>query len=153
MKALIQRVTQAAVMIDGQVHNEIHEGCVVFLGVTHTDTTDQAVALAAKTAQLRIFADAQDRMNLSLQDIAGQVLVISQFTLYADTRKGNRPSFVDAAAPEQAEWLYHHYVESLQQWLPRQNVKTGRFRASMQITLTNNGPVTITLSTDAKATR
>jgi len=148
MKALIQRVSAAKVWIGGSVYNEIGCGLVVLLGVRKNDNSDGAAALAAKTASLRIFPDNQDRMNRSLQDIAGEALVISQFTLYADTRKGNRPSFIYAAPPEEAKSLYEKYVHYLADLLPPQSVKTGQFRASMQVALTNDGPVTITLDTD-----
>lgn len=148
MKALIQRVTAAKVWIDGNVYNEIGQGLVVFVGVTHHDNLNDARTLATKTAHLRVFADEQDRMNRSLCDIAGEALVISQFTLYADTRKGNRPSFVDAALPAEAELRYDQFVQLLTALLPEKSVKTGRFRASMQVELINNGPVTVALTTD-----
>jgi len=148
MKALIQRVSAAKVWISEGIASEIAKGLVVFLGVTHHDTPADAAAIAAKTAHLRIFPDAQDRMNHSVVDITGEILVVSQFTLYADTRKGKRPSFINAAAPDQAEMLYNHYVQNLTQHLSENLIKTGRFRASMQVELTNDGPVTIALETD-----
>ena len=148
MKAIIQRVTSAKVRIAGEVYNEIGQGFVVFVGVKHHDTVQDATALATKTANLRIFPDAEDRMNRSLRDIAGEALVISQFTLYADTRKGNRPSFIQAALPAEAELLYEQYVQALTEFLPAASIKTGRFRAAMEVELINNGPVTIALSTD-----
>ncbi len=148
MKALIQRVSAAKVWIGNSVYNEIGCGVVVFLGVRINDNIDGAAALAAKTAHLRIFPDEQDRMNRSLLDISGEALVISQFTLYADTRKGNRPSFIYAAPPTEAELLYQKYVQYLTDLLPSESTKTGQFRASMQVELINDGPVTITLDTD-----
>ncbi len=148
MKAWIQRVTRAGVTVDGETVGAIGPGLLVLLGVRHGDTADDARRLAAKTVSLRIFADGDDRMNLSLLDTGGSVLAVSQFTLYADTRKGNRPSFVTAAAPEQAEALYGEYVEALRRELGTGRVATGRFRAAMQVALVNDGPVSLELSTD-----
>ena len=118
----------------------------MFVGIKEGDSAAQAVTLAHKTACLRIFPDEQDRMNRSLLDIAGEALVISQFTLYADTRKGHRPSFVQAANPAHAEFLYDTYVAELTKILLPGKVRTGRFRASMQVALINDGPVTIAIS-------
>ena len=137
--------------VDGRVTGEIGRGFVVLLGVRHGDTEAAARYLAEKTANLRIFPDAQDKMNLSLFDVGGSALVISQFTLYADTRKGNRPSFVDAAPPELAEHLYEDYVAHLRRLLGEGRVATGVFRAMMQVELTNDGPVTIELCADGRA--
>jgi D-tyrosyl-tRNA(Tyr) deacylase len=109
---------------------------------------DHARLLANKTANLRIFSDSSDKMNLSLTDVSGQVLVVSQFTLYADTRKGNRPSFINSAPPEIAEPLYEEYVSALKQALGADRVLTGRFRAAMSVEIINDGPVTIELCTD-----
>ncbi len=150
MKALIQRVTQGRVTIDGAVHGAIGPGHVVLLGVTHGDTPEDARALAHKTVNLRIFRDDHDRMNRSIEDVAGDILVISQFTLYADTRKGNRPSFVNAAAPAVAEACYEDYIAALRQALGEARVQTGRFGATMQLEIHNDGPVTIELTTDAR---
>lgn len=149
MKALIQRVSRASVTVDGQVTGMIGCGFLVLLGVRHGDTAEAARLLAGKTAALRVFSDAQDKMNLSLMDNGGSALVVSQFTLYADTRKGNRPSFILAAPPEQAQRLYEVYVEHLRNILGAERVATGIFRASMQVQLVNEGPVTIELTTDA----
>jgi D-aminoacyl-tRNA deacylase len=151
MKALIQRVSRAQVSIENVISGKIGAGLLVFVGVKQTDTHNEAEALARKTAHLRIFPDEQDRMNLSLLDIAGAALVISQFTLHADTRKGHRPSFIHAAKPATAEQLYNKYVTALQDLIGEHNVQTGRFRASMQVELTNDGPVTIMLSTGEDA--
>ena len=120
----------------------------MLLGVRQGDTDQDAELLAAKTAQLRIFPDEADKMNLSLLDVAGQVLVVSQFTLYADTRKGNRPSFIQSAPPDVAEALYQHYVGHLRRILGQGRVATGVFRARMLVEILNDGPVTIELSTD-----
>lgn len=146
MKLLIQRVTQAHVCIAGVITAQIGQGMVVLIGVAAGDTPAQANSLAHKTAHLRIFGDKQDRLNRSLQDIEGEALVISQFTLCADTSKGHRPSFIAAAPPDLAEALYQTYVDALARLLNPGNVKTGRFRASMQVSLTNDGPVTLALS-------
>jgi len=148
MKALIQRVERGSVTIDGEVTGRIDRGFVVLLGVQPADDEKDARYLAHRTVNLRVFADAEDRMNLSLEDIAGEVLVISQFTLYADTRKGHRPSFVGAAPPEQAEALYELYVKALREALGEKRVATGRFGAMMMVEIINDGPVTIELTTD-----
>jgi len=148
MKALIQRVTGGSVTVDNKPVGRIGRGYVVLLGVRHGDTAEDAKQLAGKTVSLRIFADACDRMNLSIRDIGGQVLVVSQFTLYADTRKGNRPSFIGAAQPVLAEELYNLYTDHLRQLLGRERVATGVFRAAMAVELVNDGPVTIELNTD-----
>ncbi|MBL7115647.1 MAG: D-tyrosyl-tRNA(Tyr) deacylase [Kiritimatiellae bacterium] len=148
MKAVIQRVSEASVCIDGELVGEIGKGFLVLLGVRPGDTKESARFLANKTMNLRVFADAQDRMNLNVEDVGGEILVVSQFTLYADTRKGNRPSFVKAAGPELAESLYEEYVAALRRALGDSRVSTGRFGAMMDVGLINNGPVTIELTTD-----
>ena len=143
MRALVQRVRDASVSIDGLVHGRINRGIVIFLGVTHTDSTESAHELASRCASLRIFQDSEAKMNLSLKDIGGSALVVSQFTLYADTRKGNRPSFIGAAEPEKAERLYDDFVRFLGIQLGKDKVCTGVFRAMMDIQLINDGPVTV----------
>ncbi|MEI6808340.1 MAG: D-aminoacyl-tRNA deacylase [bacterium] len=148
MKALIQRVIRGSVTIGGGIVGDIGPGFVVFIGVRHGDTNIDATHLADKTANLRIFADENDKMNRSLLDTGRQALVVSQFTLYADTRKGNRPSFVQAAAPELAEKLYNLYTDHLRTILGQDRVATGVFRASMTVEIINDGPVTIELSSD-----
>lgn len=145
MKALIQRVTEARVTIDDAIAGQVGRGFLVFLGVTHSDTETEAANLAARTLALRIFPDEQDRMNRSIVEIDGAILVVSQFTLYADTRKGNRPSFIQAAPPDHAAALYDRYVDHLRRALGPARVATGIFRASMRVTLVNDGPVTIEL--------
>ncbi|MEI6970100.1 MAG: D-aminoacyl-tRNA deacylase [bacterium] len=150
MKALVQRVIRGSVTIDGLKTAEIGPGFVVLLGVCHGDTAEDARHLADKTANLRIFADASDKMNLSLLQTGRQALVISQFTLYADTARGNRPSFVGAAPPELAEKLYDLYTEHLRTIMGSTRVATGVFRASMTVEIINDGPVTIELSTDQR---
>lgn len=148
MKALVQRVIQGSVTIDGKKTAEIGPGFVVLVGVRHGDTADDAKHLAEKTANLRIFADENDKMNLSMLQTGRQALVISQFTLYADTKRGNRPSFVGAAPPELAEKLYELYTGHLRAIMGPDRVATGVFRASMVVEIINEGPVTIELCTD-----
>jgi len=148
MKALIQRVSKASVSIDGQVFSSINRGYVVLLGVKTGDTESNALRLAQKTVALRIFPDKQQKMNLSIVDVGGEILVVSQFTLYADTRGGNRPSFTMAAPPEVAEKLYSVYVDSLRHILGGERVKTGKFGAMMYVEIINDGPVTIELKSE-----
>lgn len=143
MRAVVQRVSEASVVIDGQTVGEIRRGLVVLLGVAAGDTTKDAVYMADKTAGLRIFEDEQGKMNRSVTDISGSVLVISQFTLLGDCRKGRRPGFSAAAEPELADSLYQEYVRALQE--SGIKVATGRFRAEMQVGLVNDGPVTMLL--------
>lgn len=150
MKAIIQRVARAAVSVEGETIGAVGPGYAVLLGVTHGDTEDHARQLAFKTLNLRVFADAAGKMNRSVLDIRGEILVVSQFTLYADTRKGNRPSFVNAAPPELAEKLYELYVAALRAELGAARVQTGRFAAGMQVDIVNDGPVTIELTTDTR---
>ena len=147
MKALIQRVKYARCVIDGETVSEIGKGFLIFLGVDHADTEREAEVLAAKTAKLRIFEDADGKMNLSLLDVHGGALVISNFTLCADTSHGNRPDFFGAARPETAKPLYEAFVRHLQTSVS--DVGTGVFGADMQIELTNDGPVTLMLDTAA----
>ena len=150
MKALVQRVKRGSVAIDGKEAGRIGRGFVVLLGVKTGDTEEDARYLAHKTVNLRIFPDENDRMNLSIEDIRGEVLVISQFTLYADTKKGNRPSFIQAAPPETAEALYNIYVDSLRRAMGEGRVATGTFRAMMTVKIINDGPVTVELTSDNK---
>ncbi len=145
MRAVIQRVSSARVTVDEDVVGEIGPGLLVLVGVTHTDGEEQARWLARKVAGLRIFEDDAGKMNLSVKDVGGSVLVVSQFTLYADARKGRRPSFVDAARPDVAEPLVDTFCAFLrEEGVP---VETGRFRAMMQVCLCNEGPVTIIVDT------
>lgn len=143
MRALVQRVTRAAVTVDGETVGAVGAGLLVLVGVTHADDTAAAGKLAGKVAHLRVFADGVGVMNRSLLDTAGAALVVSQFTLYGDTRRGRRPSWVDAAPPEQAEPLVAAFVAALRDLgVP---VETGRFRADMQVSSVNDGPVTLLL--------
>ena len=138
MRALVQRVSEAAVSVEGDEVARIGPGLLVLLGVRQGDGAEQADRIAAKLKRLRIFEDAEGRMNLSVSDVGGEVLCVSQFTLYGDSRKGNRPSFVEAAAPEVAEPLYERVREAL-------GARGGRFGARMRVSLVNEGPVTIML--------
>jgi D-tyrosyl-tRNA(Tyr) deacylase len=147
MKALIQRVSEVSVEVDGQRVAEIGRGLLVLLGVTHADGEKDVAWLARKIPALRIFEDREGLMNESVLDIGGSVIVVSQFTLYADTRKGNRPSFVEAARPEQARPLYEALVRRLRQTLGGDRVATGVFGAEMKVRLLNDGPVTVELRT------
>ncbi len=145
MIALIQRVLESSVTVNSQLVDRIDGGLLVLLGVREDDNDNDAKYLAAKTVNLRIFSDAEDKMNLSLLDTGGEILVVSQFTLHADTRHGNRPSFTDAAAPETAEGLYESYINECRNLLGHDKVRKGKFGAMMKIKLTNDGPVTIIL--------
>lgn len=145
MKAVIQRVRSASVNVEGETVGSIGRGLAVLLGVGMEDTEREAARLADKTANLRIFEDADGKMNLSVLDVGGEVLVVSQFTLYGDAKKGRRPSFTEAAPPEKADELYRRYVELLEGY--DVHVRTGRFRAKMLVTIENDGPVTILLDT------
>ncbi|MDD2347957.1 MAG: D-aminoacyl-tRNA deacylase [Kiritimatiellae bacterium] len=150
MKALIQRVSEASVEVDGQRVAEIGQGLLVLLGITHSDGMDDVAWLGRKIPALRIFEDEAGLMNRSVQDIGGSVLVVSQFTLYADTHKGNRPSFVAAARPEHAEPLYEALVRHLRDALGASRVGTGVFGAEMKVRLLNDGPVTVELITNSE---
>lgn len=147
MRALLQRVSRAEVRVEGGTVGRIGRGLVVLLGVGREDAEAEARLLARKVARLRIFEDEEGRMNESVADVGGAALVVSQFTLYADARRGNRPGFTDAAPPAEADALYGRFVEALAgHGVP---VETGTFRADMEVDLVNDGPVTIWLDTDA----
>ena len=149
MKAWIQRVSSASVTIDGEQVAAIGRGYLVLLGVTHTDTAAEADKIADRIPVLRLFRDANEQMNLSLEDVGGSVIVVSQFTLYADTAHGRRPGFGGAARPELAEPLYEHVVARLRERLGAERVGTGRFGADMKVALVNDGPVSIELRVEA----
>ncbi len=141
MRAVVQRVSSASVTVDGRVTGQIGFGMLILLGVTHTDTESHADRLAAKLASLRFFNDEAGKMNLACHDVGGEVLVISQFTLYGDCRKGRRPSYTDAAGPEKAERLYDYFIEKMKGLgVP---VASGVFGAMMKVSLVNEGPVTL----------
>lgn len=144
MRLVIQRVTQASVQIDGQTVGSINNGLVILVGVTTDDTLDDVRYMASKVAGMRIFEDENGKMNLSIQQTGGSILSISQFTLYADCRKGNRPSFIHAAKPEIAEPLYDQFNKMLHEEY-NLHVETGKFGADMKVNLLNDGPVTIIL--------
>ncbi|MCA8998793.1 MAG: D-tyrosyl-tRNA(Tyr) deacylase [Planctomycetaceae bacterium] len=143
MRAVVQRVSSASVTVAGEVVAEIRRGFLVLLGVGTDDTQDDVNVLAAKVCGLRVFPDADDKMNLCLTDIQGEVLVVSQFTLFGDCRKGRRPSFIEAARPELAESLYESFVAEVRGQGLR--VETGRFQQHMDVALVNDGPVTLLL--------
>jgi D-aminoacyl-tRNA deacylase len=143
MRALIQRVDHAKVTVDGEVIGQISKGLLVLLGVTHDDTEEIANKLASKISKLRIFNDNAGKMNLSVKDVGGEVLVVSQFTLYADAKGGNRPSYITAAQPEQATHLYQIFSDALRAL--GFTVANGKFGANMDVELLNQGPVTIWL--------
>jgi D-tyrosyl-tRNA(Tyr) deacylase len=143
MRALLQRVSRASVSVEGHAISSIGKGLLILLGVGHGDSEEQAKFLAEKIANLRVFEDEQGKTNLSILDVKGEAIVVSQFTLYADTRKGRRPSFIDAALPDVAEPLVSRFVELLRgHGVPTQ---TGKFGAHMQVEIHNDGPVTIWL--------
>ena len=146
MRAVVQRVRQASVLVEGRVVGEIGSGLLVFVGVANRDTAAQAEYLAGKVVGLRIFADADGKMNLSVADAAGAVLVVSQFTLYGDVRKGRRPAFDRAAGPAEARALYEYFCQAVARG--GVTVRTGVFQAMMQVELVNDGPVTILLDSD-----
>ncbi len=146
MRAVIQRVKSASVKVDGELVSKIEAGLLIFLGIAHDDTETELEYIANKAANLRIFEDADGKMNCSLLDIGGEALVVSQFTLYGDCRKGRRPSFIDAARPEVANALYEQFITALK----KMNIPTqgGTFQAMMDVELINDGPVTILLDSD-----
>jgi D-aminoacyl-tRNA deacylase len=143
MRAVVQRVTRAGVLVSGQEIALIGRGLLVLVGISREDTRADMEWLARKIVELRIFDDADGKLNLSLLDVRGELLLVSQFTLYGDCRKGRRPSYSDAAPPEQANGLYREFIEIVRQWVP--GVQSGRFQAEMEVSLTNWGPVTLIL--------
>lgn len=147
MRVVVQRCVRAEVRIDGSSVGKIGQGFMLLVGITETDTTAEADLLAKKIAQLRVFEDEAGKMNLAIHDVEGAILSISQFTLYADCRKGNRPSFLHAARPELASPLYDYFNETLRTTYGL-TVETGRFGADMKVDFINDGPVTILLDTD-----
>lgn len=143
MKAVVQRVAYAAVKVDGKTVGSIDKGLLIFLGVGQKDTEECAGKLAAKIAKLRIFSDENDKINLSVCDVDGSILVVSQFTLYADCRKGNRPNFINAGKPELAEKLYEIFSDECRKYVDK--VENGVFGADMKVELLNDGPFTVIL--------
>lgn len=146
MKFVIQRVKNASVTIDGQIHSQIEQGFLVLIGVCDADTSAIADKMIRKLIGLRIFEDADGKTNLALKDVDGQLLLVSQFTLYADCKKGNRPSFIKAGSPQHAEELYSYIIDACKKEVPV--VGTGVFGADMKVSLTNDGPFTIVLDSD-----
>jgi D-tyrosyl-tRNA(Tyr) deacylase len=149
MRTVVQRVSKASVHIDGRETARIGQGLLVLLGIEEADTEEDARWLVHKLHNLRIFSDSEDKMNLSVEDIGGEVLIVSQFTLHAKTKKGFRPSFVHAAKPEKAVPLYEFFIRLFEEKMPGR-IQTGRFGAMMQIHLINDGPVTIIIDTKNK---
>ena len=149
MKAVIQRVSEASVSIENKIVAQINAGVLILLGIELEDTKKDSLWLSNKIAQLRIFSDYEGKMNHSLLDINGEVIVVSQFTLHAKTKKGNRPSYINAARPEQAIPLYEQFKDDLSKLISKQ-VLSGKFGADMKVALTNDGPVTIILDTKNK---
>lgn len=147
MRIVIQRVSQASVTIDGKIAGAIQQGLLLLVGICPEDGQEDIEYAVRKISQMRIFSDNADKMNLSVQDVGGQILSISQFTLYADTKKGNRPAFTGAAKPDLATALYDQFNQKLAQTVP---VQTGEFGADMKVSLVNDGPVTIVLDTKNK---
>ena len=147
MKIVIQRVSQASVTIDGKIAGAIQQGLLLLVGICPEDGQEDIEYAVRKISQMRIFSDDADKMNLSVQDVGGQILSISQFTLYADTKKGNRPAFTGAAKPNLATALYDQFNQQLAQIVP---VQTGEFGADMKVSLVNDGPVTIVLDTKVR---
>jgi D-tyrosyl-tRNA(Tyr) deacylase len=151
MRTVIQRVTNAKITINGHIEKGIGEGFVVLLGIEEDDTLEDLKWLVQKIINMRVFSDSEGKMNVGLNEVEGDILLVSQFTLYASTKKGNRPSFTRSAKPGIAIPLYEAFIQDLKQYLtPNQQLKTGEFGADMQITLTNDGPVTIIIDTKIK---
>lgn len=144
MRIVLQRVSEAAVKIDNQVVGEISQGLLLLVGIEHEDEESDADWLIQKVIGMRVFSDSDDKMNLSIKEIKGEFLIVSQFTLHASTKKGNRPSFIEAARPEKAIPLYDYFCEQLQK-VSEIKVQTGKFGADMKVSLVNDGPVTIVI--------
>jgi D-aminoacyl-tRNA deacylase len=146
MRIVLQRVSSAKVTVENKIFGEIGQGILILLGISKTDSEKEAKIMLEKVINLRIFDDEQGRMNLSLIDISGELLIVSQFTLYGDARKGRRPSYIDAASPENANKLYEFFVNEARKQIIQ--VETGKFQAMMNVELANDGPVTILLDSD-----
>jgi len=150
MRLVIQRVLESSVTIDKKIHSSIGKGLLVLVGIEDTDTSEDIDWLIRKTINLRIFNDDRGVMNVSLKDSNGSILLISQFTLYASTRKGNRPSYIKAAKPEISIPLYEAFIQRLEEHISKDKIKTGQFGADMKVSLINDGPVTIILDSKNK---
>jgi D-tyrosyl-tRNA(Tyr) deacylase len=151
MRALVQRVQRCSVVIDGNVQSAVGAGLLILLGVHHDDAAADAEYLAERCAALRIFEDGDRKMNLSVTDVNGEAMVVSQFTLYGDTKRGNRPSYSDAAPSQIAEGLYEHFVDCLRKLMGSRKVNTGIFGATMDVELVNAGPVTLIVESKNQA--
>jgi D-aminoacyl-tRNA deacylase len=149
MRAVVQRVSSASLVIDGEIYSEIQNGFLVLLGIEETDTEEDLLWLVPKIVNMRIFGDDEGKMNLSLLDVSGELMIVSQFTLFASTKKGNRPSFIQSAKPDKAIPLYLQFVEETKKIFSNK-VATGKFGADMKITLLNDGPVTILIDSKNK---
>lgn len=149
MRIVLQRVSEASVRINGSTKGEIGQGFLILLGIEHDDTNEDAQWLIQKITQLRVFSDEEGKMNLSIQEIKGRMLVVSQFTLHASTKKGNRPSYIRAARPETAIPLYNFFLDELER-IAEQKVESGEFGADMKVALVNDGPVTIIMDSKNK---
>ena len=149
MKAVLQRVTNASVEVDTEISGSINHGLLVYLGIHEDDTSDDIEWLINKMTQLRIFSDENQKMNLNINDAEGEFLIVSQFTLYASTKKGNRPSFTTVAKPDEAENLYHDFIEALK-LKQGKHIQTGQFGANMKVSSVNDGPVTFVLDSRDK---
>ncbi|MGZ3900205.1 MAG: D-aminoacyl-tRNA deacylase [Bacteroidia bacterium] len=149
MRLIIQRVTRASVSISASVHSSIHHGFLVLVGIEEDDTLDDVKWLSSKICSMRLFSDNEGKMNLDIKQVNGEVLLVSQFTLFASTKKGNRPSFIKAARPEKAIPLYEALTKEIERELNKP-VKTGKFGADMQVSLINDGPVTIIIDSKTK---
>lgn len=150
MRVVLQRVLKSELVIDNKLYSEINRGFLLLIGVEHEDKKEDIDWLVNKILNLRIFADENKKMNLSIKDIDGELLLVSQFTLFASTKKGNRPSFIKSAKPDYAKKLYQEFVDTFRIKYSKEKIKTGVFAADMQITLTNDGPVTILLDSKNK---
>ncbi|APU68849.1 D-aminoacyl-tRNA deacylase [Christiangramia flava] len=150
MRAVVQRVSEASVTIEGKIHSQIADGLLILLGIEEVDDTEDIAWLCRKIANMRIFGDEQNAMNLSLKDIDGEAIIVSQFTLHASTKKGNRPSFIKAARPEVAQPLYEAFISSFENELGKP-CGTGLFGADMKVNLLNDGPVTILIDSKEKS--
>lgn len=148
MKVVLQRVKDCQLSIDNHIYSEIKHGILVLLGITHEDTNDDIIWLVNKICQLRIFGDNEGKMNLSVKDVSGALMVVSQFTLHASTKKGNRPSYIKASKPDHSIPLYEQFVAKCKEHIPK--VETGVFGADMKISFTNDGPVTIIIDSKHK---
>lgn len=150
MRAVLQRVSFAELRIDNQLYSSIKKGLVVLIGIENSDGEEDIQWLVKKISNMRIFADSEGKMNLSLLDLEGELLIVSQFTLFAKTKKGNRPSFIDSAKPDIAIPIYNKTIQDFKSFIGEEKVQTGQFGANMQILLENDGPVTIQLDTKRK---